>query len=109
MEKDKNKTGNPVKESLNDEAYISQGGISNEEIERFEVGEEGFERESGSHSPEDEVSVSEMDPSINHKGNISVQESTLTTEEKMRFDQEAENVKGDGDIGEGRAQGADRA
>lgn len=109
MENDKNKSGDPVKKTLNNEGYISRKGITSEEIEQFEEGQGKFEKANKSDIAEDQISTSNMDPSSNDKGNLVVQQSTLTDEEKIRYDLEAEKVKAGGDIGEGRSQGSDRA
>ncbi|HYG39571.1 MAG TPA: hypothetical protein VD908_13165 [Cytophagales bacterium] len=109
MENDKNKSGDPVKNGLNNEGYISKQSISNEEVEKFETKDKRAEKQGTDPIPESEVSSSHMDSSISKKGMFSVQESNLSLEEKKRFDKKAEDVDGGGDIGEGRGSGSDRA
>lgn len=107
MENNRKSSTDPLDKSRN--YNISEEGITNDQIEKYEVAEGNFDKERNERAAGADVSQSNIDTSQDHRGNIGVQKSNLTPEEKLRYDREAEDIKGGGDIGEGRGSGSDRA
>ena len=98
----------PNRDNSRIETDKPEENITSEEIEQSEISQNKFEKQRGESSFEG-VSNTTIDSSPERKGNIGVNQSSLSDYEKQKFNKDAENIEGDGDSGSGRSSGADRA